>query len=253
MGAGASASEMTSEQELEVYQAFKKICADKLDPASEDQAQVFLELRRDYDDLVASVTGAATAGASGVVTPDVVMERPVQGLGSFRGVRCADRSKSVREKVLKGLNGDATNFSVGDIVSVKDADSDLCFEGVLSGMREGEMTVEVDFGDGTIESVPLELCRRVLPWTAIEVGDFVKAQPIDEDMRFDAVVTNVKVLNGNIFFDVAYMGCDETEHDLPAANVSKLASHRQSLNRFKTAVHSVSAVNFMRHLAAEHK
>lgn len=247
MGAGASSrASLTKEQELELYRRLKGTFQNHLEdiPGAEHEARAMDELKATYFQALQEVAGDEAM----VAVPLSAMQRfeTKSDGSSFRGPKVVERSSNPQEKMLKSLRDEVLNFCVGDVVSVQDSESDLCFEGLLIGMKEGGEIVNVDFGDGNVEAVPLETCRRVLPWNTIEVGDLVKAQPLDEEMWFDAHVEAVHCIDSQLFYDVKYCDTEDRDCELPAANVNKHSSNRQSIGRLQAIVHGVHAVNYMR-------
>ena len=84
-----------------------------------------------------------------------------------------------KTQLLTALRGEYDNFVhhtkeenhstvvIGDVV-LAPVDG-MFFEGVVNHIEDGVATV--DFGEHDIQPCPLELCRRVLAWNALEEGD----------------------------------------------------------------------------------
>jgi len=91
------------------------------------------------------------------------------------------------EQVLSTTMEDHAAIQCGDVVQAPV--EGMFYEGVVIAING--MMCTVDFGDDDVQSVLLDVCRRVLAWHTIEVGDEVKVRDVDSALEFVGHVTNV--------------------------------------------------------------
>ena len=111
------------------------------------------------------------------------------------------------EQVLSTTMEDHAAIQCGDVVQAPV--EGMFYEGVVIAING--MMCTVDFGDDDVQQVLLDVCRRVLAWHTIEVGDEVKVRDVDSALEFVGHVTNVTTGPVGPVYEVKYDETDEVE------------------------------------------
>jgi hypothetical protein len=152
---------------------------------------------------------------------------------------------------------------VGDVVQAKPPDEMLYFEGVVVELHE-DGSADIDFGDedddeeaGTSTDgkdvlrytrVSAASIRRAMVWSALEVGDHVKARYQGGYQQFEAIVI---AAHNDGTYDVQYDD-DEVEERMAEDMLTKILSGRmQATRRWNKAKAMLSAVSVFRHAPTE--
>ena len=220
MGSGSSVvRNLTDEEELTIYRDLKEKC-DTMLALGESDESVFANLRETYEQKVSVIAQTAPASPS----------------NRIRGAS-ADAEGAAHGMIL-----------IGDIVRAQPPDDHMMFEGVIIDIRvdaQNLKTYQVDFGDEDEEAPWCENVQRMFPWHTMEVGDRVRAKPLDEANYYDAHVVGH---NADGTFEVLIEGDDES-FMLPASNVIKHSSNRTAMVKFQKAIKKVMTLNYMKQLA----
>lgn len=197
------------------------------------------------------------AGASSVPAPEFTNSAQIEVYEALKhryeaeGEGKSDAEKSTLLSSLRSEydafvhRGDAEHHAaivIGDVVHAP-VDG-MFFEGVVNHIEDGVATV--DFGDHDIQPCPLAQCRRVLAWSALEVGDEVSVAETGTDLKFLGVITEVALdEEGRPYYGVAYEGeADNPERDVAHDRVRKMRSVRSTaVKRWKEAFHAVMAIH----------
>ena len=128
------------------------------------------------------------------------------------------------EQVLSTTMEDHAAIQCGDVVQAPV--EGMFYEGVVIAING--MMCTVDFGDDDVQSVLLDVCRRVLAWHTIEVGDEVKVRDVDSALEFVGHVTNVTTGPMGPVYEVKYDETDEVEKHIAPDRLRKVKSARSS-------------------------
>ena len=131
------------------------------------------------------------------------------------------------EQVLSTTMEDHAAIQCGDVVQAPV--EGMFYEGVVIAING--MMCTVDFGDDDVQSVLLDVCRRVLAWHTIEVGDEVKVRDVDSALEFVGHVTSVTTGPVGPVYEVKYDADDdsgEVEKHIAPDRLRKVKSARSS-------------------------
>lgn len=226
---------MTEDQEIAVYKKMKVVCDEKLKPGAspEDDARLLGELKDIYAQTVTSVL------TPGQEMPNLDMENAMQ-------------------KLQHGMSDRLDDLTIGDIVKARAEGEEIFFEGVVLELLadpQHRTMVVVDFGEEEIETFPIANVVRVMPWTAIEIGDQVQAQPFDEENFYEAIIDRIYMDPDSctLRFDVSYLDCEDKDTNMPEDRIRKVQSHRATREKFKQAVKRITIINAFKNLGFKPK
>ena len=131
------------------------------------------------------------------------------------------------QEVLSTTMEDHAAIQCGDVVQAPV--EGMFYEGVVIAING--MMCTVDFGEDDVQSVLLDVCRRVLAWHTIEVGDEVKVRDVDSALEFVGHVTNVTTGPVGPVYEVKYDADDESgevEKHIAPDRLRKVKSARSS-------------------------
>ena len=128
------------------------------------------------------------------------------------------------EQVLSTTMEDHAAIQCGDVVQAPV--EGMFYEGVVIAING--MMCTVDFGEDDVQSVLLDVCRRVLAWHTIEVGDEVKVRDVDSALEFVGHVTQVTTGPVGPVYEVKYDETDEVEKHIAPDRLRKVKSARSS-------------------------
>ena len=128
------------------------------------------------------------------------------------------------QEVLSTTMEDHAAIQCGDVVQAPV--EGMFYEGVVIAING--MMCTVDFGEDDVQSVLLDVCRRVLAWHTIEVGDEVKVRDVDSALEFVGHVTQVTTGPVGPVYEVKYDETDEVEKHIAPDRLRKVKSARSS-------------------------
>jgi len=144
----------------------------------------------------------------------------------------------------------STSIDVGDVVKVFD-DGFYC-EGVVVDKVASKGLVKIDFGDSSSLFKESD-CALVVAAVDFEVGDKVEVRPDGTALFFTGHIINVNHMDGT--FDVHMDGDDDNdiEYGVAPANMRKIMTSRNlAVERWKRAVHGITAIRGFIHLGHIH-